>query len=106
MSDLSEMFADLQGCCLHEPQWTPEEVQREITWIGDRHTGSDSSSLVIVLLKPVRDRSWEYGLLTQSEDYTGHGCQCGSMTAREPTLLKLLSHLDGDELLKVVSRDA
>lgn len=105
MSDLNDMFAELKDCCLHEPQWTPEDVDREIAWIGDRRTGRESSSLIIVRLnrKPEQGRAG-YGLLTQSEDYTGHGCQCTSMTAREPSLIKLLSHLDEGELLSVVGR--
>lgn len=103
MSDLSDMFRDLQGCCLHDPQWTPDDVDREIAWIGDRQTGSDSSSIIVVRLKPPQgEPRCEYGLLTQSEDYTGHGCQCGSMTVREPSLAKLLTHLDDTELTLLI----
>lgn len=97
MSDLEEMFMELRSCCLHDPQWLPEEVDREITWVGDRKTGRESESIVIVMLK-----SREYGLLTQCEDYTGHGCQCGSMTVREPTLSKLISHLADYEVERVL----
>ena len=75
--DLVVMFGSLRDCCLHDPQWVPEDAEEELAWAGDRHTGSESSSIVIVRLK-----SDGYGLLTQSEDYTGHGCRCGSMTAR------------------------
>jgi len=104
MSDLNDMFKDLMACCLHDPQWTPEQVDRELAWIGDRQTGCDSSAIVIVRLKPggpaVRG---DYGLLTESEDYSGHGCRCDSMTVREPTLLKILAHLDESELLQVVT---
>ncbi len=99
MSDLEEMFKDLEACCLHDPQWHPADVAQEIRWQGDRRTGSESSSVVIVRLT-----GGGYGLLTQQEDYTGHGCQCGSMTVREPTLIKLLSHLDEYELAELVQR--
>ena len=93
MSDLEEMFSVLRGCCLHDPQWLPENVARVVTWVGDRQNGSDSSSIVIVQLK---DRA--YGLLVQSEDYTGHGCQCSSMTVKAAGLGDLLTHLDEYDL--------
>lgn len=105
MSDLEEMFKDLEGCCLHNPQWRPADVDKELAWIGDRQTGSDSSALVIVRLKPVDGKRPAYGLLTESEGYTGHGCQCSSMTAKEPTLALLLTHLDEYELASVVGRE-
>lgn len=100
MSDLSEMFEVITGCCLHDPQWKPEDVQAELAWIGDRQSGSDSSSIVIVKLSSQP----QYGLLTQSEDYTGHGCHCDSMVVREDTLRKLLGHLTDYELEDVISR--
>lgn len=106
MSDLADMFAELRGCCLHDPQWLPEDVERIIAWHGDRQTGSESSSVVIVQLRPGGEkRQGDYGLLTQSEDYTGHGCQCGSMTVREGSLAKLLGHLDEAELTGLLTRD-
>lgn len=101
MSDLSEMFERLQGCCLHNPQWLPQDVAQEIAWAGDRATGGDTSSIVLVALKDGRG----YGLLTQSEDYTGHGCQCDSMTLREPTLRLLLGHLSDEELARLLRGD-
>lgn len=108
VSDLTEMFSALEGCCLHKPQWRPDDVLREITWHGDRQTGCESSSIVIVRLKPQPGQQWpgDFGLLTQSEDYTGHGCQCNSMTVREPTLAKLLPHLDDYELLRLLGRES
>lgn len=94
MSDLSEMFEVVTGCCLHDPVWKPEDVAQEISWTGDRQNGSDSSSIVIVRLKDST-----FGLFTQGEDYTGHGCQCSSFTAKEPTLAKLLGHLGDYDLM-------
>jgi hypothetical protein len=105
MSDLSEMFEVLERCCLHEPQWRPGDVDREIAWIGDRENGSESSSIVIVQLKCTFPDKPFYGLLTQSEDYTGHGCQCDSMTAREPSLASLLTHLEDYEIRRILERD-
>ena len=99
MTDLEEMFKDLEGCCLHDPQWHPADVAREIAWIGSRQTGSESSAIVVVGLI-----GGAYGLLTESEDYTGHGCQCGSMTVKEPTMRALLSHLGEYELLELITR--
>ena len=109
MSDLSEMFADLRSCCLHDPQWLPEDVDEELAWIGDRQTGPESTAIVIVRLKTRSTRLpylFEYGLLTESEDYTGHGCQCDSMTVKEDGLAKLLAHLDDWELTRVIARKA
>lgn len=107
MSDLEEMFKELLRCCLHEPVWTPDQVTRELKWIGDRQTGSESSSIVLVRLRARDGQRYgaDYGLLVQYEDYTGHGCQCSSMTAREETLAKLLSHLDDYDLHKVIGLD-
>jgi hypothetical protein len=103
VSDLEELFKDLEQCCLHEPVWHPADVDRELAWYGDRSTGSESSSIVIVRLKSSKPGAPEYGLLTQSEDYTGHGCQCDSMTVKEASLAKLLAHLDDLELLDVLA---
>jgi len=98
MSDLEEMFKDLESCCLHNPLWRPDDVQRVIKWHGDRQTGPDSSSIVIVRLKtpPI------FGLLVQSEDYTGHGCQCNSATSRRHTLASLLTRLEEYELAEIL----
>ncbi len=100
MSDLEDMFDVLRSCCLHDPQWLPEDVARVIRWQGDRQNGPESSSIIVVGLKG--DYPRPYGLLTQSEDYTGHGCQCNSMTVREQSLAKLLSHLDDYELEELI----
>jgi hypothetical protein len=96
------MFRDLLDCCLHDPQWTPADVNRIIAWRGDRQTGSESSSIIVVSLKRADGSPDGYGLLTQSEDYTGHGCQCRSMTARERFLARLLAHLDDDEIMRLI----
>lgn len=101
MSDLTAMFQTLLGCCLHNPQWTPDQVEQEIAWIGDRELGSESQSLVIVQLT-----GGQWGLLTQSEDYTGHGCQCDAMTVKAATLRDLLTHLTDHELCDLIARTA
>jgi hypothetical protein len=100
MSDLDEMFSVLKSCCLHDPQWHPEDVDKEIAWGGDHATGSESESVVIVKLK---DNN--YGLLTQGEDYTGHGCQCDSMTVIESSLYTLLGHLNEHEILMLLNSE-
>ena len=98
VNDLDEMFDILKVCCLHDPQWYPQDVEKEIAWAGDRWTGSESESVVIVKLK-----NGNYGLLTQGEDYTGHGCQCDSMTVTEADLYRLLGHLNEHEILMLIS---
>lgn len=107
MSDLEEMFAVLESCCLHDPQWRPADVDKVICWYGDRENGPESHSIVIVRLNvPNSQRAsqgqHDYGLLTQQEDYTGHGCQCDSMTVRESMVATLLGHLDNYELLDLL----
>jgi hypothetical protein len=97
-ADLREMFRDLEGCCLHEPQWKPEDVQQIICWHGARAAENESSSTVVVMLTNGRG----YGLLTQSADYTGHGCQCTAWTVKEPSLHLLLGHLDNYELDELI----
>jgi hypothetical protein len=88
---LQDYFEYLLTCCLHDPQWTPDEVASIVGWYsneglssrwiaGESEGGSEVEVLVIVRLK---DGSW--GVLESSEDYTGHGCQCGSRTSRHDT---------------------
>jgi hypothetical protein len=99
MTEITEVFSafkELEGCCLHEPQWRPIEVEKILTVVGDLLC-NDADSLLIVSLK-----NGGYGLLAESSDYTGHGCRCGSMTARETTLYGLLIHLPEDELIRVI----
>lgn len=91
--DLKVMFGSLQGCCLHNPVWTPVDAAEVLcsVWNGDGSGGwadckvpaeygnwkdySDSTSYTVARLKDGR-----YGLLSESEDYTGHGCQCSAAT--------------------------
>lgn len=101
---LEKMFGYLQNCCLHSPVWTPVDADRVLcsvwrqygdTWNesgvpdldygGGWKDGTDSESYTVVLLK----NGW-YGLLSENEDYTGHGCQCGAATNTYQTLNGLL----------------
>lgn len=92
-NDVEQMFGYLQGCCLHAPVWTPVDITEVLcsVWNGDGSGGwtdsgvpgeygswkdsTESSSYTVVRLKDGR-----YGLLSESEDYTGHGCQCDAAT--------------------------
>lgn len=97
--DLTETFNMLEGCCLHEPQWRPEEVEKVLAafWSGyegwqpleDYKLSSDSQSAIAVKLA-----DGSYGLLTEGEDYTGHGCRCDSFTGRYQTVQDLLEHCE------------
>lgn len=98
MSDLSDLFYEVRDCCMHDPQWLPEDVDREISWTGDRESGRDTSSIVIVALK-----NGFFGLFAQSEDYSGHGCVCNSMAVSEPSLGRLMSHLADWEIERVIN---
>jgi hypothetical protein len=105
--DLSEILGRVEGCCLHDAQWTRDEVDHVVAILdSDDGDYGETNSITIVALKPLGDDSpgGSYGLLTESSDTTGHGCQCDAMTAREPTLRALLGHLQEHELLRLVIR--
>lgn len=99
---LEVMFRQLQGCCLHTPVWTPVDVDRVLCSVWDSYGGSwrdsavpgeygdwkdstESESYTVVRLKDGR-----LGLLSESEDYTGHGCQCTAATNAYESLSDLL----------------
>lgn len=101
ISELREMFTCLEGCCLHSPLWRLEDVAVVLCAIwqgyGDRWDdipkyGTDSRSVWVVRLKDSA-----YGLLCESEDYTGHGCMCNSYTAKYPSLPDLMQGLSEGE---------
>lgn len=95
IEELQQEFESLAGCCLHDLQWTPDDVAEVLctVWNGDGSGGwkpgekecSDSNSCTVVRLKDGR-----FGLLDEWEDYTGHGCQCGSATAVYASMRELL----------------
>lgn len=95
--DLLDAFDYLEDCCLHEAQFTPAEVDSILAygWMegGWKRelclTGNDGQGFAVARLKNGR-----YGLITASADYTGHGCQCGSMTVVADTLPEIVSHLE------------
>jgi hypothetical protein len=101
---LEVMFGQLQGCCLHTPVWTPVDVAEVLCSVqktdgygdwkdsaafdgtyGSWKDGTDSSSYTVVRLKDGR-----LGLLSESEDFTGHGCQCSAATNAYGSLDDLL----------------
>ena len=98
-STLEGMFSSLRGCCLHDPQWLPEDVAEQLTQL-DTWEDWDSESITVVRLRPDG-----YGLITEWSDSSGHGCRCDAMTVREPTLGRLLAHLTDRELEKVLRGD-
>lgn len=101
MAGLKDLFRFLDGCCLHEPDWGPDEVEEILLsvysdygnkWeIGPENCakdfGGDSESITVVKLKD----GGGFGLLAESEDYTGHGCQCSSFTGIYTSLEELLT---------------
>jgi hypothetical protein len=86
VDELRSTFASLTECCLHDPQWSPDDVAEvlAVVWEGDESGGwqrgekqaTESQAYTVVRLSDGR-----YGLLADSEDYTGHGCQCDSATS-------------------------
>ena len=91
---LGEELAELERCCLHNPQWTIAEVAEVVAWSADSPEGYGSEYQVVL----VRLKDGDYGVLTSTADTTGHGCQCGSLTARAFTLGAALDHLHEDEV--------
>lgn len=95
--DLESAFVSLAACCLHDPLWTPADVESVLgsAWRGDESGGwqrggygdkdaAESQSVTVVRLKDGR-----FGLLDESEDYTGHGCQCGASATAYASLPEL-----------------
>lgn len=98
--DVEREFGSLLGCCLHSPAWTPVDVdyvlcavQRQSggSWSDmpsdGKSVGSESESYLVAVLK-----DGFLGLLAESEDYTGHGCQCSSSAS---------SYGNADDLLQL-----
>lgn len=104
VTELDAVFRYLENCCLHEPQWRPLDVESVLAGVqhgyGDEwkpvtfedagyvswKDGTDTESAIVVKLK-----DGGYGLLHESEDYTGHGCRCGAFTGRYDSLEDLLA---------------
>jgi hypothetical protein len=110
LKDLENEFQHLLGCCLHDPVWTPADATAVLCsiWNGGWEAGypgwddtpknaTESSSYTIARLKDGR-----LGLLTESEDYTGHGCQCGSGTFIYTDVADLLKNGIEDEQARAV----
>lgn len=97
ISELREEFAGLTGCCLHEPQWLPEQVTELILWRDDAedYYGQTDQTIVARL-----DKGW--GLLTSWSDTSGHGCQCDASTVRADSLHELMRHLTEDEITRLI----
>ena len=104
VKDLEAVFRSLEDCCLHQPQWRPIDVETVLAGVWRGYEGNwqpvtvddpdgypswkpetESESAFAVKLK-----DGDYGLLHESEDYTGHGCQCGAFTGRYDGLRELL----------------
>jgi hypothetical protein len=98
VKDVEEQFQELSRCCLHNPQWTPADVRSVLFavrsdggWNEHWEDGSEFGPEAHVIIAVELDRG-QYGLLVASEDYTGHGCQCGSFTGRYETFKDLVKN--------------
>jgi hypothetical protein len=86
-----EAMEALDSCCLHNPPFGPDDINEEVWAVSSGEYreghglfgfskgwefGPESSQHALVLL-------WDgnYGYVHASEDYTGHGCQCGAYAA-------------------------
>jgi hypothetical protein len=116
---LEIMFTQLLDCCLHDPPWTPGDVEQVLcsVWCGDESggwkdceppegtyyswkDGTESSSYTVVRL-----RDGTLGLLAESEDYTGHGCQCSAAVSTYSSLADLQRFgVEGGEARDLIAR--
>lgn len=94
--DLREVYDGLAACCLHERLWSPDDVAEVLAmvWCGDESGGwqeGTKQSTESTAYTAVKLADGRFGLLSDSEDYTGHGCQCTSSTAVYGSLDELLA---------------
>ena len=98
--ELDGAFTSLLGCCLHSPVWVPADVDRVLCCVQGDQSGwarsagwtasdsigdTDSQSYTVVRLK-----NSTFGLLAESSDTTGHGCQCNAATIAYDSIGDLL----------------
>jgi len=114
LDNLRKEFQKLLGCCLHYPVWTPDDVSSIIIGVQSEYAGwtvvegpyvkdigSESESYTIVQLT-----DGNLGLLEEGEDYTGHGCMCGSFTGKYASLMELLeSGITNNAAREVIHRE-
>lgn len=94
---LDRIFTQLRKCGVHDPQWVPAEVLDIICWSEPEPWGIwDAVTIIVVQL------TTGFGVLTSMADYTGHGCRCHELTAREASLVRVLGHLTERELKAVL----
>lgn len=69
----------LQGCCLKHPEdYQVDQIVHVEYWVES--IPDEATGYAIFRLK---DGRW--GSMDESQDYTGHGCQCGSNVSFHPT---------------------
>ena len=86
---LTDAWGVCTRCCLHAPLFAIADVTHACyRWseYGPPYSDgvkpcSDSGSYAVVQLQDGR-----FGTFSESEDYTGHGCQCSSNTSVHATL--------------------
>lgn len=77
LENLREEMVDLMKCCLKRPRFLPGDIVEVVLWRWSDYTSGykngpkderQTESYAIVRLA-----SGEYGVLTEAEDFTGHG---------------------------------
>jgi hypothetical protein len=93
----------LTGCCLKhkDENWKPGIVKKVIAWFDTASSyayGTERSGYVVFKTSDKR-----FAVLSDSEDYTGHGCQCCSSLTIWDTLEEALRlGLSEDEKNKLI----
>jgi hypothetical protein len=107
--DLEAAFSRLSECCLHSPAWIPggdaDRVLCSVS-LSDPYSGSrvwedagahdigSSDGRTVTVVQLIGGR---FGLLSESSDYTGHGCVCSAFTGVYGTVDELLQFGVDDE---------
>ena len=101
LDNLRTELRKLLSCCLHNPAWDPDDVFNVLVGV-QRYFGCEWTVVSGEHIKDVYSDSESYtvvelgdgmlGLLEEGEDYTGHGCQCGSFTGKYVDLEDLLAN--------------
>lgn len=93
--DLKDFIDSCQKCCMHAPIWTSSDILWALlwrwkdngnSWADGPKIGTDSESFAICILK-----DGSFGVFEESEDYTGHGCQCSSSTSQWATIKEVIA---------------
>lgn len=75
LKDFKEYMKFLESCCLQHPEnYNVDEIVSVDEWTISENDGPSGGAIF-----KFKDGTW--GAMEESQDYTGHGCQCNSSFA-------------------------